>query len=285
MTLWMDKEHRSQKGLEISTLVSTDQLQQNHYYLSSIVDMIEFLCTNQLPLRGDQDAFSSLLDGGSGLFLSLFEYTLRKDPELRNVVKTIPHNATYTSHEIQNQVIEVATTLVTEEIVREVGDAFYTVKVDGTRDPTGTENVSIVICFVDDNFEVKERLLSVTMAAHGDAATITETIIAELTKAGLTTDRILSQVYDGAAVMSGKHGGVQKLLQDRLGRNIPYTHCFNHKLHLVVVHALSTESEIQDFFGVCDLLYKFIRKPTVAVHYKGEKLKCLLDQRWTGHLH
>ncbi len=172
-------------------------------------------------------------------------------------------------------------TLVTEEIVREVGDAFYTVKVDGTRDPTGTENVSIVICFVDDNFEVKERLLSVTMAAHGDTATITETIIAELTKAGLTTDRILSQRYDGAAVMSGKHGGVQKLLQDRLGRNIPYTHCFNNKLHLVVVHALSTESEIQDFFGVCDLLYKFIRKPTVAVHYKGEKLK---RQRWTGHL-
>lgn len=176
----VDKEHRSQKGLEISTLVNTDQLKRNRYYLSSIIDMIEFLCANQLPLRGDQDAFSSLLDGGSGLFLSLFQYTLRKDTELRNVVKTIPRNATYTSHKIQNQVIEVMSTLVTEETIREVGDAFYMVKVDGTRDATGTENVSIVIRFVDDNFEVKECLLSVTTTAHGDAATITETIITEL---------------------------------------------------------------------------------------------------------
>ncbi|CAL8382717.1 unnamed protein product [Gadus morhua 'NCC'] len=32
------------------------------------------------------------------------------------------------------------------------------------------------------------------------------------------------------------------------------------------------------------MLYNFIRKPTVAVLYKGETLKRLLDQRWTGHL-
>lgn len=31
-------------------------------------------------------------------------------------------------------------------------------------------------------------------------------------------------------------------------------------------------------------LYKFIKKPTVAVHYKGDTLKRLLEQRWTGHL-
>ncbi|KAL7381763.1 hypothetical protein ABVT39_010907 [Epinephelus coioides] len=32
------------------------------------------------------------------------------------------------------------------------------------------------------------------------------------------------------------------------------------------------------------MLYNFIRKPTVAILYKGETLKRLLDQRWTGHL-
>ncbi|KAF4096007.1 hypothetical protein G5714_023610 [Onychostoma macrolepis] len=31
------------------------------------------------------------------------------------------------------------------------------------------------------------------------------------------------------------------------------------------------------------MLYKFCRKPTVAILYKGETLKRLLDQRWTGH--
>lgn len=32
------------------------------------------------------------------------------------------------------------------------------------------------------------------------------------------------------------------------------------------------------------MLYNFIRKPTVTILYKGDTLKRLLDQRWTGHL-
>lgn len=35
---------------------------------------------------------------------------------------------------------------------------------------------------------------------------------------------------------------------------------------------------------MCNALYKFCKKPTVAVHYKGVHLKRLLEQRWTGHL-
>lgn len=89
-----------------------------------------------------------------------------------------------------------------------------------------TEIVSIVIHSVDDNFEVKERLVSVTTTS-GDYATITKIINADLIITGLNTDRILSQVYDRAAVMLRKYGGVQKLLQDKPSWNIPYTHCLS----------------------------------------------------------
>ncbi len=284
MALWKDREKRAESGLEISTMVNSNQLARNRYYLSSVVDMIEFLVVNHLPLRGSTDAFDSLTKDGSGLFLSLFEYTLRKDPELRSVMKTIPRNATYSSHEIQNDVIANMSSLVTEEIVREVADSWYTIKVDGTRDPTGIENISIIVRFVKDNCEVTERLLSMTTTEKGDAQTLTNTIITELENNGLSTSKILSQVYDGASLMSGKNGGVQKILQDKLGRVIPYVHCFNHQLHLVVVHAISTEPAVEDFFNVCNLLYKFIKKPTVAVLYGGQQLKRLLEQRWTGHL-
>uniref|UniRef100_A0A8C1TJI1 TTF-type domain-containing protein n=1 Tax=Cyprinus carpio TaxID=7962 RepID=A0A8C1TJI1_CYPCA len=284
MTLWKDREKRAESGLEISTMVNSNQLARNRYYLSSVVDMIEFLVVNHLPLRGSTDAFDSLTEDGSGLFLSLFEYTLRKDPELRSVMKSIPRNATYSSHEIQNDIIANMSSLVTEEIVREVADSWYTIKVDGTRDPTGMENISIIVRFVKDNYQVTERLLSMTTTEKGDAQTLTNTIITELEKNGLSTSKILSQVYDGASLMSGKNGGVQKILQDKLGRVIPYVHCFNHQLHLVVVHAISTEPAVEDFFNVCNLLYKFIKKPTVAVLYGGQQLKRLLEQRWTGHL-
>ncbi len=123
-----------------------------------------------------------------------------------------------------------------------------------------------------------------TTTEKGDAQTLTNTIIKELENNGLSTSKILSQVYGGASLMSRKNRGVQKILQDKLGRVIPYVHCFNHQLHLVVVHAISTEPAVEDFFNVCNLLYKFIKKPTVAVLYGGQQLKRLLEQRWTGHL-
>ncbi len=83
--------------------------------------------------------------------------------------------------------------------------------------------------------------------------------------------------------MFRKHGGVQKLLQEKLGREILYAHSLDHQLHLVVVHAMSAETAVVDFFHVC-ALYKFFKKPTIApdAHYKSVHLKHLLEQRFSG---
>ncbi len=51
-----------------------------------------------------------------GYFLSLFEFALRKDAELAKIAKTIPRNATYTSHDIQNDLRDVMSALVREHI-------------------------------------------------------------------------------------------------------------------------------------------------------------------------
>ena len=44
--------------------------------------------------------------------------------------------------------------LVTDEIVRQVDDSWYSIKVDGTRDPLGQENISVIVRFVDENYGV-----------------------------------------------------------------------------------------------------------------------------------
>ena len=69
--------------------------------------------------------------------------------------------------------------------------------------------------FVDENYGVCERLLVMATSEKGDAEALTGVIIDELTSAGLSTDKILSQVYDGASLMSGRHGGMQKLLHNK----------------------------------------------------------------------
>lgn len=48
--------------------------------------------------------------------------------------------------------------------------------------------------------------------------------------------------YDSLSVMSGRDGGMQKLIQNKLNREILYIHCFDYQLHLVIVHAISSES-------------------------------------------
>ena len=79
---------------EITTLVHTDQLARNRYYLSSIIDIFAFLAINHLPFRGEMDSRESMGQTGCGLFLSLFQYTLEKDLELAKIAPTIPKNAT-----------------------------------------------------------------------------------------------------------------------------------------------------------------------------------------------
>ena len=70
--------------------------------------------------------------------------------------------------------------------------------------------------FVDENYGVCvcERLLVMATSEKGDAEALTGVIIDELISVGLSTDKILSQVYDGASLMSGRHG-VQKLLHNK----------------------------------------------------------------------
>lgn len=212
------------------------------------------------------------------------EYSLRKDDALAKVFSTIPKNATYTSHNIQDEIIWLMSEIVTSEIVKEIGDGWYTLMVDGTRDPIGFENVSIVVRYLDNNNETHKRLLAMASTKHCDTLSLTDLIISEMRKTGLTTEKILSQCYDGASVMSGKSGGVQQILQERVEREVPYVHCFNHQLHVVVIHAMSSENAIQAFLDACDMLYRFMRKPTMATVYTGQRLKRLLDQRWTSHL-
>lgn len=154
MMLWRDAAERKLKGKEISTVVNDKQLERNRYYMQSVVDVIFFLASNELSFRGSADSepfihIHEYIDDESqsqdlpcGLFVKLFHYTLQKDTQLRNLYGTIPSNACYTSPAFQNEVIGWLAKMVREQIVADVGDNWYCILCDGTRDVTGVENVS-----------------------------------------------------------------------------------------------------------------------------------------------
>jgi hypothetical protein len=292
MRSWKEHQTRIESHQEVTTLLNETQLSKNRLYVTCILNILKFLSVNELPLRGDNEArlfFDSNCGDSvcpSGLFQHLFEYTLKIDKELAEIVKYIPKVATYTSPGIQNEAIAIMAAMVQEQVVEKIKAAdvpFFTIKVDGTKDYTGKENISIVLRAVKEG-RAFEHLVSIesTVELHADA--LSTVILSALEKLQLNPQHIISQCYDGAAVMSGKHGGVQKKLQERLKKIIPYVHCYNHQLHLVVVHAISQEPKVQQYFDICSALYNFTRKQTVAAIYSGTKLARLLEQRWDGHL-
>ncbi len=102
-------------------MVNSAQLARNCLYFSAIIDVLEFLVSNELPLMGDIDSVDSRGEACSGLFLSLFDYTLRQKQELAKVLRTTPKNTTYTSHDIQNYIIELMSMIVKEQILKMLG--------------------------------------------------------------------------------------------------------------------------------------------------------------------
>lgn len=283
MTMWEDKIRRITTSCTVGTLLNENILEQNRYYVKSIVEVIQFLAINELGFRGN---YTLDEEREQGLFNNLFEYTVKKDPALKNIIGHIPQNAKYRSPQIQNQIVQAMVKTVRECIVKDIQESdvpWFTLMEDGTRDKNNRENIAIAIRYVKGGI-VKESLLTVTTTRDLDAATFTDATLNILKENNIDLKRLLSQCYDGASVMSGKISGVAARIEKEMNRRVPYVHCYNHRLHLVVVRTISDITFIHQFFYQCIMLHEFLQHGKVASLYEGKTIGRLLEQRWSGHL-
>lgn len=277
-----EQMRRKKHDLSVSTLVNTTVLLKRRYYMSAIIKTIMFLAGHQLALRGDWD-IEEQQEGG--LFNGLFEFACHNDPELAACAKFIPSNATYKSPLIQNEIIAILAKLLRAKIVQEVVNAdvpYFTILFDGTKDRKGSEIISLAARFVSSG-KVYEALLFLETSTDLDASAFTELILNSMTSYELDSNRIISQCYDGAPVMNGYKTGVAKRLENELQKEIPYIHCFNHRIHLVIIDAIKQIPSVKHFFDQVQLIYTMFHKPKIKKVYEGQSVTRLLDTRWTGH--
>ena len=176
--------------------------------------------------------------------------------------------------------------MVTQSVVNDVNGAdvpHATLLSDGTRDKNNRENISIALRYVKGG-QPFESLLYMPETQELDAASLAKLLLKTLHDTGINIDYIMSQCYDGASVMRGDKGGVQRLIRNELGREIPYVHCFNHRLHLVVVNVVTRINAIKQYLDHVSLIYSFFQKIKAAEIYEGSSIKRVLDTRWYGHL-
>ncbi len=170
-------------------------------------------------------------------------------------------NATYLSHQIQNEMIDVIGTAISEEIVRRLKEAkFFAVIVDETPDTSHKEQLSITVRYVYE-VDVEERLLALRTVDETSSEVLFETLCTVLQSHGIDLSNIRGQCYDGANNVSGIRTGLQARIKE-LSPSALFVHCYAHILNLVIVDAMTSNTIARDFFGTLQNLYVFIQTCT-----------------------
>lgn len=284
MCSWEQKLKQSDGAVKpVTELLCGSILAKRRYYMKATIDVIIFLIENELPFRGNWDDEDH---NENGVFRHLFEFKLKDNEELRNSEKAMPRNATYMSPEIQNELIDIIAKIVQQDVVNDINSSdveYFTLLVDGTKDRANEECISIAARYIKYG-QPKESLISLETTKQLDAKSNADLVLKTLKNCGLDSKRIISQCYDGANVMSGDDGGIQRLIQEILGRIIPYVHCFNHRLHLVIIFALDNVTMVRLFFDNIKLVYNFFHRPKIQALYQGSAVLKLIETRWAGHV-
>ena len=173
--------------------------------LKAVFHVTRFLSSNGLPFRGDKECLNVRQGLSGGLLLITFsELLFHFQPELKENALRLPKNATYVSDDIQIEAISVLADLVQLQIANEFKNAiFFTIMVDGTADKYGQEMQGLVDRYYSEKEKsIVEKALAIWPSGRS-ANEIFEFIKNSVEIYGLTFDRLVSQAYDGASVMSG----------------------------------------------------------------------------------
>ena len=191
------------------------QVQRNTKALLSIIDALQYLIKQGLPLRGHNwDKDKKREDGN---FSMLIDLLAKHCSELDVHLKTSPQNAKYLSPTIQNDFISHNASLITTSIINQCNSSsFWSIMADETTDVSTVEQLSICVRFLsvcNNEIEVREEFLGFCALPTTTAESITSAMIQFMKNAGLDTNKLVGKGFDGAANMSGHISAVSTRLQ------------------------------------------------------------------------
>ena len=167
---------------------------------------------------------------------------------------------------MQNEILQKMSLHILREIASNLQSCFYTIMVDETTDISTTEQVVIVLRWVNPTLAVHEDFIGLYATDSTDANSLVAIIKDVLLQLNLTLDNCRGQCYDGASNMQGVRNDVAtQILQDQ--PNAICTHCYGHALNLACQDMVRSIKVIRDAldttFEISKLLkYSAKRKAT-----------------------
>lgn len=288
MMAWKEFE-RGEKANEslLSTLTKehSKHIQENRSYIKTVAEVLLLTATQNISQRGHRETSDA---DNRGNFLAILNAIGNHDPFVKKKL-TGSRNAKYTSHQIQNEILDTLAEMVRSSIINEVKESgVFSIMSDETKDTKKKEQISFVLRYYYQG-AVKESFLHFESADQLDAAGLTKKIIELLERYGLDyKNNLVGQSYDGASVMSGKHSGVQARIKD-VAKQAFYVHCNAHSLNLVLVDTIKAVQPA-DFFALLQRLYVFMSGSHVHIKWLDtqkemcpgtpRELQRLCDTRW-----
>lgn len=288
---WEQYRATSSSGTVVEQLGSnrSEMIKKNRHYFQAICDLILTCCRQDIALRGHRETNES---SNRGNFLEFLLLISRYDPIVDDRLRRGPGNALYISHNIQNTIINIMASLVRRTICTSIQKAgYFSLLVDETKDLSKNEQMSFCLRFIDpDSCEIVERFLTFVSAPCLTAEHLSQYIVDTLAQHCINLSSMVSQGYDGAAVMSGSVSGVQKRIRDLVPHAV-YIHCHAHCLNLVLVDCVKSLPQASEFFSLIQSLYVFMSASKAHVIYvqqqhqlhpekQPRELQRLSDTRW-----
>ena len=144
-----------------------------------------------------------------GNFQALLKFRVDAgDQVLKEHLETASLNATYTSKEIQNQIISACDDIIRNRHLDKIHKAnFFSVIADEATDSSIVEQLSINVRILE-NGEPQEKFLGFQECISGTTGEANaDNILSKLTDWKLEAELLRGQVYDGAGAMAGRVKG------------------------------------------------------------------------------
>nr|KAJ0226357.1 hypothetical protein LSAT_V11C100018560 [Lactuca sativa] len=214
------------------------QILKNRLRLKVSIDTVRWLTFQACALRGHDETLDSK---NRGNFLKLLKLLASYNDEVANIIlEKAPYNSKYTSADIQKEILSIIANKVRKHIRSEVGDSYFCVMVDESRDESKKE-------FVDVEGIIRERFLDLVHVRDTLSLTLKTNMWRQLLHYQFDVSKIRGQGYDGASNMRGEWNRLQALVLE----DCPYAyyvHCFAHRLQLALVAASREIIPVHQFF-------------------------------------
>ena len=184
---------------------------------------IQHLARQGLALRGHEVS--------DGNYMQLLKLRATDIPELQ---AWMDRKIDMTSHQIQNEMLEMIGQTIVREIASRVQQAgSFAVMVDGTQDVSRKEQMSVCVSiYVDKELYPHKHFIGLYEPPGTTGEILAKCVLDVLLRLQLPISALRGQTYDGASNMSGQYKGCQALICEKQPLAL-FVHCGAHCTNLV----------------------------------------------------